>query len=61
MQVMHGPNNFFEKFYKDYDNIFSSGYKNSKPQKGEDILVNNFLFFYFFLIFDLVGNRNIDV
>lgn len=30
---------FEEKFYKDYENIFSSGFKESKPQKGEDILV----------------------
>ena len=31
---------FEDKFYKDYDYIFNSGFKHSRPQKGEDILVN---------------------
>lgn len=30
---------FEEKFYKDYENIFGAGWKESKPQKGDDILV----------------------
>ena len=30
---------FEDKFYKDYENIFGAGWKESKPQKGEDILV----------------------
>jgi len=30
---------FEEKFYKEYENIFGSGWKESKSQKGEDILV----------------------
>lgn len=30
---------FEEKFYKEYENIFGSGWKESKPQKGEDIMV----------------------
>ena len=35
---------FEEKFYKDYDNIFNSGYTQKKEQKGEDLLVNYFIF-----------------
>jgi len=36
---------FEDKFYKDYDNIFTSGYKHTKPIKGDDILVNKDYFF----------------
>jgi len=32
---------FEQKFYKDYENIFGAGWKESKHQKGEDILVKN--------------------
>lgn len=31
---------FEEKFYKEYENIFGSGWRESKSQKGDDILVN---------------------
>ncbi len=30
---------FEEKFYKDYENVFSKKFKESKPQKGDNILV----------------------
>jgi len=30
---------FEQKFYKDYENVFSRRFKESKPQKGDDILV----------------------